>query len=419
MRIMVLSVHGDPLAPLGGKQAGGQNVYVRELVKALDALGITADIFTHWSDPTLPHTQTLGGKSRVIRLAGGRKGHLAKERLFGLLPRFQAELEKHIEKKDRYALIHSNYWLSGSVGAKLQEKLQIPRVHTSHSLGIVRAKAVSNMTHQHRIRIETEKEALAKSDRIIATTAWEKGILTNFYKISPAAVAVVPCGINHEVFHKGSADEAPEDNARPKVLYVGRFEENKGLAVLLEAFAILVKSGSCRQEDLPMLTIAGGDSLTATYRQMSWEKKSYLKYIEEQKLVPYISFVGPLTHGELCEYYRQATITVVPSYYESFGLVAVEAMACGCPVVASKTGGLQSNVLHHETGLLVEPRNAKKLAEAMGLLLNDSNLRSRMSRNAVANSKRFSWKDVAQHIFNQYSEVIPCPAIAGKSQSMS
>lgn len=417
-RILVLSIHGDPLATLGGMQSGGQNVYVRELVRALDFKGVAADVFTHWSDPTLPHTQRLGERSRVIRLAGSRKGFLTKEQLYGGLPKFQADLEEYLGKASQYSLIHSNYWLSGSVGAKLQEKMKIPRVHTSHSLGIVRSKAVSNMTHNYRIRIDTEKKLLADSDRVIATTAWEKGVLSSSYKVPPSSITVIPCGINHSVFSKGSLDHMPKHSAQKKILYVGRFEENKGLAVLLEAFAILVKSNRFSKENHPVLIIAGGDSLTVTDKEMSMEKKTYLKYIEEQGLVPHISFVGPKTHEELCEYYRSATVTAVPSYYESFGFVAVEAMACGCPVIASRTGGLQSNVLHQENGLLVEPRNPQKLADALHLLLSDDTLRLRMSHNAEASSKRFSWSDVASRILEVYREVTPCSAVTMTSQSM-
>lgn len=418
MKVMVLSMHGDPLASLGGKQSGGQNVYVREMVRALDFNGVAADVFTHWSDPTLPHTQRLGERSRVIRLAGSKKGFLTKEQLYGGLPMFQADLEEYLGRSGQYSLIHSNYWLSGSVGAKLQEKLEIPLVHTSHSLGVVRSKAVSNMTHNYRIRIETEKKLLTDSNRIIATTAWEKGILTSSYKVPSSSIAVIPCGINHSVFGIGSLEHTSKHSDRRKILYVGRFEENKGLAVLLEAFAILVKSDRFSKEKLPRLIIAGGDSLATTDKEMSLEKKNCLKFIEEQRLAPYVSFVGPITHDKLSEYYRSASLTAVPSYYESFGLVAAEAMACGCPVVASRTGGLQSNILDQETGLLVEPRNPEQLADAIYRLLSDETLRLRMSRKAAASSKRFSWQDVASRILEVYREVTQCSSVTMKTQSM-
>ncbi|MFZ5632662.1 MAG: glycosyltransferase [Bacillota bacterium] len=408
-KVMFISDHGDPLAELGGIQSGGQNVYVRELVRALDFMGIEADVFTHWSDPGRPQIEPLGRKSRVIRLAAGRKGFCSKHKMFSMLPRFIKELKQFSGKNLRqYAIIHSNYWLSGCVGLQMQNSLHIPRVHTSHSLGIVRKNALnSGISEPLTLRLRVERELLQRANRVIATTPLEKDVLAGFYSVLPENVSVVPCGVNTGFFRPLNSKPGPGQPAARKktVLFVGRFEKNKGIEILLKSFAIL-KDKHPATALCSRLLIAGGDPLDVSPEALSYEKKKYLEFIRENGISDLVAFAGPLKQEVLPAYYSNACVTVIPSHYESFGLVAVEAMACGCPVIASRTGGLQHNVLHGKTGLLVSPQNPDELASAINHLLTNERARKKMSTEAALHGKQFSWQKIAFNMVNVYKEVI-------------
>ncbi|MHB8918774.1 MAG: glycosyltransferase [Desulfocucumaceae bacterium] len=408
-KVMFISDHGDPLAELGGIQSGGQNVYVRELVQALDFMGIEADVFTHWSDPDRPQIEPLGRKSRVIRLAAGRKGFCSKHKMFGMLPRFIKELKQFAGKNLRqYAVIHSNYWLSGCVGLQMQNSLHIPRVHTSHSLGIVKKNALDKgISEPLTLRLRVERELLQRANRVIATTPLEKDVLAGFYSVLPENLSVVPCGVNTGLFRPLNSKPGPGRSAAPKktVLFVGRFEKNKGIEILLKSFAIL-KDEHPATASCSRLLIAGGDPLDVSPEALSCEKKKYLEFIRESGISDLVAFAGPLKHEVLPAYYSEACVTVMPSHYESFGLVALEAMACGCPVIASRTGGLQHNVLHGKTGLLVNPQNPVELASAINRLLTNEKTRKKMSMEAALHGKQFSWRKIALNMVNVYKEVI-------------
>lgn len=407
-RVMFISVHGDPLVKLGGIQSGGQNVYVRETVQALDTQGVPVDVFTHWSDSESPQIEYIGSRSRVIRLAAGHKGFIPKNKMYDILSNFLEELKIFVNNSCDYSVIHSNYWLSGWVGLQLQKKKNIPRVHTSHSLGLVRKRNMAvEQDESFILRLRTEKEVLVLANRVVATTPEEKDILTRKYTVSPDKINMVPCGVNINLFQKPELFRTKDLKSRSRrnsILFVGRFEENKGLSVLLKALGVL-KTKHSSMTEMPRLVIVGGDSLDISSLDMSPEKKKYIEIIEENGLSQMVEFIGPVDHKELSNYYSEAAITVVPSYYESFGLVAIEAMAGGCPVIASRTGGLQHTIKHGTTGLLVEPKNHQALAEAIDYLLNNENERKKMARNAAHYTKRYSWQGIAGELQNIYREV--------------
>ncbi len=409
-KVMFISVHGCPLAKLGGIQSGGQNVYVRELVTALDKIGVTVDVFTHWADISQPRIVPIGKKSRVIRLAAGSPGFRSKHEMADNLPKFLRELKQYIVDPYTYALIHSNYWLSGRVGLNLRKSMGIKLVHTSHSLGAVRRGVIVKAPDPGMIyRLYVEKELFQTSDRVIATTPSEKAVLTDFYSAPSERIKLVPCGVNTGVFHPCKQKIEPEHLPRNKkiILFVGRFEENKGLDILLQSLVIL-------QNKFPLtaamtcLVVAGGDDLNLLPNQVSSEKQKYLDFIETNGLTSLVRFIGPIKHEDLASYFRSASVTVVPSFYESFGLVAVEAMASGCPVVASRTGGLADNVINGKTGLLVEPKNPEELAIAINTLLTDEQLIVQMAKEAAIHGGHFSWLDIAWDMLSIYKEVIGC-----------
>jgi D-inositol-3-phosphate glycosyltransferase len=406
-KVIFISDHGDPLAKPGGIQSGGQNIYVKEVVHVLEAFGFVADVFTHWSDPAVPQIEGIGKKSRVIRLDAGKKGFQPKQQMYAMLPRFIKDLTAFMQSPHKYCLIHSNYWLSGYVGMHLKHKYGFPLVHTSHSLGIVRENAVAQ--HQKGaspIRLETEKALLQKADCVIATTPTEKNLLHSFYQVAQEKIKIIPCGVNTAVFRPLNRNAA-KDDARKTILFVGRFEETKGLGILLQAIVMLKKRNPLFMKNLRLM-IGGGDPLDIPQTTLSTEKKQYQAFIAEHSLSEHVQFLGPLQHEELAQYFSEASATIVPSYYESFGLVAIEAMACGCPVIASDTGGLRHNVLHNKTGILVEPKNPALLADAIHELLANVSLNHWMSKNAAIHARRFSWFQVATDLARIYREVVTC-----------
>lgn len=412
-RVMFISVHGDPLDSLGGVQSGGQNVYVRELAKVLDTRGVAVDVFTHHSNPASPKVESFGSCSNVIRLSAGFKGFLPKRKMFAMLPRFTKEIRQRANEA-KYALIHSNYWLSGWVGLQLQTELTIPRIHTSHSLGAVRQQSLAQDTKESlSLRIAAEKDLLQQSERVIATTALEKDILVNSYELSPGKIRMIPCGVDTGVFRPPEDTERfynYSDKGAKTILFVGRFEENKGLAVLLCSAALLMEQFHQPASGF-RLVVAGGDRLDLHPDTISSEKRRYLEIIDNLGLHDLVSFIGPQTHRQLSELFAKAWVTVVPSYYESFGLVALEAMACGCPVIASRTGGLKHIVIHGKTGLHVEPRNVEDLAYAINSLLTNEKLREKMSRQAVLHGQRFAWETIASKMVDTYRDVIRCSSV--------
>ncbi|MDT8903506.1 glycosyltransferase [Anaeroselena agilis] len=402
---MFLSYHGDPLAKLGGIQSGGQNIYVKEVVTALERLGFAADVFTHWSDPEAPQVEVLGKKSRVIRLEAGKKGFFPKQRMYAMIPHFISELTAFIRSPDKYSLIHSNYWLSGYIGQHLRSRYGLPLVHTSHSLGVIRSNAMEqNRTRAVTIRLDTEKRLLRTADCVVATTPDEQEVLRDYYGVAPDKVSLVPCGVNTGVFHPHTKTVADRRNT---LLFAGRFEENKGLSVLLKAMAALKANRPQTMKSVRLL-ICGGDPLDLPESAVSAEKCRYRKFIDENALTDCVEFLGPLKHEGLAQCFSMARATVVPSYYESFGLVALEAMACGCPVIASNTGGLRHTVLDGITGILVEPKDPAMLADAIYELLTNDYLSTRMRKDTALHARRYSWLQVASDLTKIYREVVEC-----------
>lgn len=408
-RALFLSIHGDPLASLGGIQSGGQNVYVRELAIALGEAGWEVDVFTHWSDIEKPPMESLGRRGRVIRLAAGRPGFVPKDDLFHILPAFMAELHRwvHAHGAD-YQLIHSNYWHSGWVGNHLQRAWLIPQVHVSHSLGLVRAAAGNGPFPATRVR--EERRILQGSSAVVATSPQEKEITRQEYGVPPQRVRVIPCGVDPDRF-------APRERAGDRhklgllqeklVLFVGRLEPHKGLDVLLQALALVKASRMANSSERVVLWVAGGEANGASARGDHAYRQHLQRLIQGLQLAEDVRFLGPVNHEELPVYYGAADVCAIPSFYESFGLVAIEAMACGCPVVASRVGGLRYTVEDGRVGFTVPPNSPADLAHALQRILIDTQLRHRLSQEAAAKvAHHFTWPQIARRMAALYEEVI-------------
>jgi len=410
-RILFLSVHGDPEAPPGDVQTGGQNIYVRELALRLARMGWVVDVCTRWALPDVPGEESITRGGRVIRLPAGRKGFIPKGMLFSHLPEFLLSLKKRALEDptfpglEDYDIVHSNYWLSGWVGRKIHEEWGLPQFHTSHSLGKVKKSLASRVGATINRRIAEERKVYEASVRIIATTPVERDLLQTKYGVERRKILVIPCGYDPAVFHpRGRSRLKAELGLAGKrvALFAGRFDENKGLKALICAWSILAGKGRASDR---VLLIAGGDPLDAS--KVSPEKASVVRLAGEKGILPSVRFLGPLGQGELARYYRAADVCIVPSRYESFGMVALEAMACGCPVVASRVGGLAWLVRDGENGFLVPPGEVRALSGRVEDLFQSPRLRERLSLSAVRMAKRdFTWDAVAQRVSRAYLEVV-------------
>ena len=393
--IAVISVHTSPLAQPGTRDTGGMNVYIRELSRQLSRRAHTLDIFTRRSDPGAPAVTAIDPRIRVIQVDAGAP-ETAKADLRRYLGRFRdGVLRFQRQEGVEYDLVHSHYWLSGRVGQALKEEWGVPHVVMFHTLAEAKNRH-HPQEHEPRYRIEAERAVAQAADRVICAGRSESDTLVELYGVSPRRIAVVPGGVDTERFRPMGRARARRrlglDRCEPLVLFVGRIEPLKGIDVLLRAAASL--EGPLR------LLIVGGD-------HKDRQRKSALRSLARELGIPTrVTFRDAVPHEALHLYYNAADVCAVPSYYESFGLVAVEAMACGTPVVASRVGGLKETVQDGRTGYLAPWRCPEPFAERLDLLLRNEALRRSLGRGARAAAQRFHWPIVATRIEEVYHELV-------------
>jgi D-inositol-3-phosphate glycosyltransferase len=393
--IAVISVHTSPLAQPGTRDSGGMNVYIRELSRQMGLRGHTMDIFTRRVDPAAPEVTRIDERTRVVQVDAGRPDAAKPE-----LRRYQRQFRDGVLEFQRregleYDLVHSHYWLSAQVGRALKEEWETPHVVMFHTLG--EAKNRHHIQEREpRYRIEGERAAARGADRVICAGAGEKEMLAGLYGVSPWRIAVVPGGVDTEKFRPMSRARARRklglDPDVPVVLYVGRIEPLKGIDVLLRAAASI--DGPFR------LLVVGGDAKDG-------ERKGELRSLARSLGISRkVTFQDAVPHGDLPHYYNAADVCAVPSYYESFGLVAVEAMACGVPVVASRVGGLKETVQDGRTGYLAPWRCPEPFAERLDLLVRNEPLRRSLGREARASVERYRWQNVAARVEDVYHQLV-------------
>ncbi|MEX2245795.1 MAG: glycosyltransferase, partial [Dehalococcoidia bacterium] len=370
--IAMLTVHTSPLASPGGRDAGGMNVYVRELTRELGARGYAVDVFTRRESEAAEETQPFGPNARVVNITAGPPALVDKERVREHLAAFEAGVLAFAAREGlTYDLVHSHYWLSGVVGAALAARWGAPHVAMFHTLAEVKNRARIT-EHEPAARADAERAVALAADRIVVATEHERALLTSLYAASTAKVDVVPCGVDLELFSPMDKELARRSlrirDGERVILFVGRIEPLKGIDILINAAAQLHDNENFR------VLIVGGDARAEA-------EVGQLRALAERLGVDHhISFVGAVAHDELPLYYNAADVCVVPSYYESFGMVAVEAMACGTPVVASRVGGLTSTISDGETGYLIPWRCPEPFAERLELLLDNDDLRAAIGR---------------------------------------
>jgi D-inositol-3-phosphate glycosyltransferase len=396
LSIAMLSVHTSPLdTPGRSKDAGGMNVYMRELARELGNRHINVDIFTRWTDPHTPHIVQLGPYVRVISIQAGPQRILHKNDLFQFLPAFIQQVDEFSRATAReYDVVHSHYWLSGVAGSKLAQLWDAPHVTMFHTLA--RLKQMAN-PHEPELplRHEMEQQLIQSADRIIASTADERSQLIRHGGAHTHQVEVIPCGVDTRLFTAQDRQQARQklglNSQRPALLFVGRLDPFKGPDLFLRAAAMMAADAE--------LVIVGGKL------QGDPDLQALRKLAHELKIGQRVHFLGAHEHEELPLVYSASDIVVVPSYHESFGLVAVEALSCGRPVVATRAGGLMTIIRNAETGFLV-PRCPGFFAERLDSLLGEPAMLARMSRAARPSVEQFSWQNVASRVSDVYLSLI-------------
>ncbi len=396
----MLSVHTCPLAALGGKETGGMNVYVREVSRELGRMGIEVDVFTRSQDPSIERVVSLGPGARVIHVEAGPQSPIARERIHEHLDEFadRVDVRRAADGID-YDLIHGHYWLSGVAALRLQARWGVPVMQMFHTLGQLKnsvARTADDLEPELRIREETR--VIARADRLVAANEVERMHLQQYYGARRDRIATVPCGVDIALFRPGDSNVAREQlglGDGPLLLYVGRLSPIKGLETLLESMALL--------DPRPSLLVVGGDQDEPVNGRLARLRAQ----VAALGLDDAVSFLGPQPQPRLRLFYSAADITVMPSYYESFGMVALEAMACGSPVIASGVGGLTTTVRDGVTGYLVADGDARALADRIAEVLADEGLRWRLGCEAVRWASQFGWPCVAEAICREYARLQP------------
>ena len=406
----LISVHGDPAAPIGEEGSGGQNVYVREVGTALAGLGCQIDMFTRRQDPDQAAIVHHAPGCRTIRLDAGPASYIHRNELFQYLPAYvEAWLDFQKKEGTTYELLHTNYWLSAWVGMQLKAHLKIPQVHTYHSIGAVKFKTTGESPEIAQTRLEVEKNLLEQADCVVSTSPHEEADLRKLVS-KKGTVRIIPCGTDTQRYGLVDRAQAREqlglEPDMPMVAYVGRFDPRKGIDTLIRAWAKLSDlSASLASDPAPkgQVYIVGGSRPGSADDEETTRLKSLVK---ELGLEETIIFTGRVSDADLLLYYAAANVCVIPSHYEPFGLVALEAMASGTPVIASDVGGLKYTVRPQVTGLLVPPKDPDALAEALTQVFAQP---EQWQRYGVAAQKHvqevFSWSGVAAQLKVLYTSL--------------
>ncbi len=393
----MLSAHSCPVGTLGAKDTGGMSVYIVEIARELGKQGHLVDAYTRVHDPKDPQIINLGQNARLIHLRAGEVEQIPKLAVYSYLPDFARNLENFRKHNDlQYDLVFSHYWLSGWVGEYLQQWWHVPHITMFHTLGAVK-NTIGIGEDEPELRIETERDLAQNCHHIIAPTEKEKEELILHYGASPARISVIPCGVNLELFQPVDKEMAKQElgfGDDKIILFVGRVEPLKGIEQLLKTMPYLQNSQGTK------LVLIGGDE-NSQYEMERLQRLSRDLHIEDS-----VTFLGSIKQERLPYFYSAADVCVIPSYYESFGLVTLESLACGTPVVATDVGDFKSIIRQGETGYVVMDNTPHRLAEKIDLLLSKpgSDMKSALSiRESVT---EFSWSNIAQQIIKQCQEVL-------------
>lgn len=403
LRIAMLSAHSCPVGKLGTKDTGGMSVYIREIACELGKQGHLVDVYTRVHDPGDRQIYELNQNARLIHLRAGEDEEIHKLAVYSHLPDFVGNLENFRKQNDlQYDLIFSHYWLSALAGTYLQEWWHVPHITMFHTLGAVK-NAINEGVHlildeaEPELRIETERDLVRKCHHIIAPTEREKKELIRHYGASSRKISVVPCGVNLEQFKildKAQARQYLSFDNYKIILFVGRIDPLKGVDKLIKALSYLRHIPRLR-----LLVIGGGERSQREIKQL--QKLAFDLEIQDS-----VTFLGLVKHELLPYFYNASDACVVPSYYESSGLVALESLACGTPVVATDVGNHKSVIQQGETGYVIRDNAPHHLAEKIALLLSEPSTNVKSAQLIRATVTKFSWSHIAKAIIRDCQLVL-------------
>lgn len=416
-RIAMLSLHTSPLAALGGKKTGGMNVYVREVAAELGAAGVTVDVFTREASPEMRgQVVRVHDHVHLIHLPAGPLETLSPTAIYRYLPEFHEAFDAFIHQHHLcYDIIYSHYWLSGWVALAIKRQYGVPVVQMFHTLGRMKDR----IDHQSQpldspiislqepnIRVAVETEIMEQADCIIAATQAERMQLMWLYRANRSRIEIVPPGVALDHFRpmdrqvaKAQIGLAPHQRM---FLFVGRIEPLKAVDTICEALALLKTDNPAMLNDL-YIYIVGGDPDDTT--PDNHEMIRLRELCRQLGLEDVVLFVGAKEQAVLPAYYNAAEALIMPSDYESFGMVALEAMACGTPVIASQVGGLAFLVQDNETGFHVPVREPHMLAERMHTLLFNPEKRQEMGQKARQVAESYSWQEIVRQLLQVFRNV--------------
>ena len=391
--LAVLSLHSSPLAQPGTGDSGGMNVYVRELAAALAQAGVGTTVYVRRWAQGLPDEVVVEPGFRVVHLDAGPI-ELPKEALPDTVDAFTDALVERLHREP-VDVIHANYWLSGVVGHRVKHRLDLPLVSTFHTLA--RVKAETGDPEPDR-RVDAESEVIGCSDVILANSIEERSQLERLYGAEPSRIQIVPPGVEHAFFSPGDQGGARRalglDQNAPTLLFVGRIQPLKGLQVAIGALASLGRSDA-------RLVVVGGPSGAEGAQELARVQALAISL----GVAHQIQYVSPQPHHLLSTWYRAADVVLVPSRSESFGLVALEAAACGTPVVAADVGGLRTLVEHGRTGLLVDGRDPLAFGAATAELLERPGYGRQLGYAAAERAKGYTWSTAAARLRRIYADL--------------
>ena len=397
-RVAMISMHTSPLATPGVGDAGGLNVYVAEVARRLGARGLKVDVFTRADDPSLPRVVDIHEHTRVIHVDAGPREAVAKEALLPLLPEFSAQVQRSI---DGYDLVHTHYWLSGLIGLDVQTCYGIPLVHTMHTMARVKNAALSDdKGGEPGVRERGELRIVSRANVLTANTPDEATQLQQHYRARPDQIMIVPPGVDLGTFHpcdqpKNRAQLGVPQDAQV-ILFVGRVQPLKAPDVLIKAVAVMAQRDPGRWDRLKLIIIGSPSGPEAEW------SRTLPPLARSLGVEDLVEFRPHSDRSELFRWYCVSDAVGVPSHAESFGLVALEAQACGRPVIATDVAGLRHAVHDQHTGLLINDHGEVQWADALTKILEDPAERIRMGANAAGHAARFSWDNTAEATLRSY-----------------
>jgi D-inositol-3-phosphate glycosyltransferase len=403
-RVAVLSVHTSPVDQPGSGDSGGMNVYTLEVAERLARRGFGVDLFTRCRGGRDHEVVELVPGARVIPIKAGPCQPIPKADVPRFLPEFLGGVLREAREEGSYDLVHSHYWLSGWVGRAAKELWEVPLVTSFHTLGKVKNYSLARGERSEpAVRLAGEQRTIDSADLVLAPTPTEAGQLVGLYRADPGRIRIVPPGVDHQIFTPRSRDEARRRlhiSGLRLALYVGRLQPHKGPDVAVRAVAEAVARDPEATRDLELAVVggpSGGDGA---------EVARLMDLAQALDIADRLTFHPPQAQSRLADFYAAADVVLVPSRSESFGLVALEAEACGTPVVAAAVGGLRHVVEHGHTGFLVEGHDPSAYAEHLLALLADPKLQQRLGSAGAVSALSFTWDVTTDQVEHVYDELL-------------